>query len=302
MACVETEPRPSKRGGPDANGPNAAMVEHWNRVVGPGWVAGQAAIDAHLAPFLTLAIERAEPRPGERVLDVGCGCGATSLALAERVGERGRVVGVDISAPMLARAQERARSAGLGPIEFLNADAQTAEIGDGFDLVFSRFGVMFFSDFPGAFRNLRESLAPGGRICFVCWRAFERNGWMGVPMAAAARHIPVADPVAPGNPGPYGLADGDRLSAWLCEAGFESPELESLDIGLPVRGGVGIEAAADFMTSMGPVAGALREAGESWREPVRQAVLEGMRPFEKPEGVVLPASCWRVFARNPAAQ
>lgn len=282
-----------------ASGPNAAMTLHWNDIVGPGWVRGQEAIDAHLEPLGRLALDRAAPQPGERVLDVGCGCGATALELAARVGSEGRVTGVDLSAPMLSRAAERARSSGLGNTTFINADAQSARFESSFDLAFSRFGVMFFSDFSAAFRNLRRALVPGGRIGFVCWREFERNPWMGVPMAAAARHVRVPDPVAPGEPGPYGLADRDSLQGWLVEAGFDTPEISSLDIGLPVRGGVGVEDAAAFMSAMGPVAAALRGADETKREPVREALAAAMRPFATDGVVVLGASAWLVSSRNP---
>jgi len=285
--------------GAPAAGANAAMIEYWNVRAGPGWVAGQPAIDAHLAPFVALAMKRARPRPGERVLDVGCGCGATTLALAEAVGSDGRVVGLDISAPMLARAEERARDAGLTNVSFVNADAQSAALETGFDLVFSRFGVMFFADFAVAFRNLRSALAPGGRLCFLSWRELARNPWMTVPIGAARTEIEVPPPAAPGEPGPYGLADGDALRDWLAQAGFAGIRLESIDVGLPVRGGAALDEAADFMASMGPVAAALREVGDEQREPVRAAIREAMRAHQSEAGVVLGASVWWVDARNP---
>jgi SAM-dependent methyltransferase len=282
-----------------ADGPNAAMIEHWNDVVGAGWVAGQEAIDAHLAPLGELAIERAAPRPGERVLDVGCGCGATALALAERVGGAGQVIGVDVSLPMLARAEERARSAGLRNVRFVNADAQTHRSEPAFDLVFSRFGVMFFRDFAAAFANLRRALVPGGRIVFVCWRELERNDWMAVPMAAVRRHVEVPAPPKPGEPGPYGLADAASVRGWLAEAGFAGIEIAPLHLELSVGGGAGLEGAADFLTSMGPVAAALRGVDEAQRAPVRSAVRDALRPYQTDRGVLLGASAWLVSALSP---
>jgi SAM-dependent methyltransferase len=275
------------------------MIEHWNEVAAAGWVAGQAAIDAHLAPLSALALERAAPRPGERVLDVGCGCGATALALAERVGAGGRVVGIDISTPMLARAQERARAADLRQLTFVNADAQLHRFEPAFDLVFSRFGVMFFRDFAAAFGNLRRALVPGGGIAFVCWQELARNGWMSVPIRAARAHIEVPDPPAPGEPGPYGLADAASLRAWLAAAGFTRIEIEPAELALPLGGGAGLEGAVDFITSMGPVAAALRAAGEAKREPVRAAVREALRPHQGDRGVLLDAAAWLVSALNP---
>lgn len=282
-----------------ATGPNAAMIEHWNRVAGPGWVAAQEALDAHLAPISDLAIERADPQPGERVLDVGCGCGATTLALAKNVGPKGHVMGVDLSAPMLSRAGERVRAAGHAQVELVNADAQELALARDRDLVFSRFGVMFFRDTERAFANLRSALRPGGRMVFVCWRSFERNPWMGVPMAAAAPHLEVPLPPAPGGPGPFGLADEERLAGWLRGAGFEAPELESIDRELPVRGGAGLDEATDFVVSVGPLSRPLREAGDATRERVREAVREALVPFVRDGRVLLGASFWRVRARNP---
>ncbi len=299
MPAVQADSKQARAAGLSASGPNAAMIEHWNDVVGPGWVRGQEAIDAHLEPLGRLALDHAAPQPGESVLDVGCGCGATALELATRVGSAGRVTGVDLSAPMLTRAAERARSSGFEHATFINADAQSVHFETRFDLAFSRFGVMFFSDFTAAFRNLRRALVPGGRICFVCWRELDRNPWMGVPMAAASRHVAVPDPAAPGKPGPYGLANRESLQGWLVDAGFETPEISSLDIGLPVRGGVDVEDAAAFMSAMGPVAAALRGADESKREPVREALAEAMRPFATDGVVVLGASAWLVSSRNP---
>jgi SAM-dependent methyltransferase len=274
------------------------MIEYWNETVAAGWVAGQAAIDAHLAPIGARALERAAPRPGEAVLDVGCGCGATALALAERVGPSGRVVGVDISAPMLARAQERARAAGLRNLTFLNADAQTHRFEPSFDLAFSRFGVMFFSDTGAAFANLRRALVPGGRLEFVCWREFARNPWMSVPLAAARAHIDAPDPSGPGVPGPYGLADGGGVRARLASAGFAEISLESLDLVMPLGGGSGIEGAVDFITGMGPLAAALRAAGEAKRAPVRAAVRDALLPYQRGGRVLIGASAWLVSARN----
>jgi SAM-dependent methyltransferase len=281
-----------------AAGPNAAMIEHWNEVVAAGWIAGQPALDAHLAPLGEVALDRAAPQPGEAALDVGCGCGATALALAERVGPRGRVVGIDVSAPMLGRAQERARAAGLRNVSFLAADAQTHRFERGFDLVFSRFGVMFFRDFAAAFANLRAALVPGGRLAFVCWRDIARNPWMTVPIGAARAHIEVPEPGGPGEPGPYGLADGARLRGWLAAAGFADIAIAPHDVAVSMGGSAGLEGAVDFITSMGPVAGALRQAGEAKRVPVRDAVREALRPFETARGVLLGASTWLVSARS----
>ena len=159
--------------------PNAQQIEYWNELSGPKWVTFADTINAQLEPIGLEAMDRADVRPGQRVLDVGCGCGQTSVELGRRVGDTGEVLGVDISGPMLDDAQRRAAEAGAGHVHFSQADAQTVTIEPGgFDLLFSRFGVMFFEDSAAAFSNLRRALAADGQLCFVCWQEIARNPWM----------------------------------------------------------------------------------------------------------------------------
>ncbi|HEY5658515.1 MAG TPA: class I SAM-dependent methyltransferase, partial [Myxococcota bacterium] len=180
-----------------ATGPNAEQIQYWNHASGPGWVAAQARIDGQVAPFGLLAMERAGIVEGERVLDVGCGTGQSTLQLVERVGRKGSVTGIDVSAPMLARATERAKQAGFKNVSFLRADAQTHRFDPRhFDLIYSRFGVMFFADPRAAFANLRTALTPGGHLSFVCWQERAKNPWMLEPLLAAGRHIQLPAPPA----------------------------------------------------------------------------------------------------------
>ncbi len=202
-----------------ADGPNLEQIRYWNELAGPKWVASEAMLDGQIAPLGSKAIERARLAAGERVLDVGCGCGQTSLQLADKVGPRGSVTGIDLSAPMLERAQARAAGLGLANVRFLNADAQTTPLGSAaFDLIFSRFGVMFFADPTAAFANLRASLAPGGRVSFVCWQELKLNPWMRVPLLAAAQHIPLPAPAAPDAPGPFSFAAPARVRGILASS------------------------------------------------------------------------------------
>ena len=164
-----------------AEGPNAQQIEYWNELSGARWVAMNDVIDAQISPLGEVAMLRAAVAPGERVLDIGCGCGQTSLQLAERVGQDGRVLGLDISAVMLERARERAEQAGLANLEFRNADAQTEPFAGAFDLLFSRFGVMFFASPEAAFSNLRSAVRPGGRLTCLTWQGLGANPWMQVP-------------------------------------------------------------------------------------------------------------------------
>ena len=194
---------------------NVEQVEQWNGVMGAKWVAEQQSLDAQLAPMSALLLEASRVQPGWRVLDVGCGCGATALALAEAVGPAGEVVGVDVSAPMLARAADRLAHLAKPPT-LVRADAQTEPLGEQrFDLALSRFGVMFFSHPEKAFTNLARTLKPLGRLVFVCWRAATDNPWAALPLAVARRHVPPPPPADPHAPGPFAFADPARTPRLL---------------------------------------------------------------------------------------
>ena len=204
-----------------ATGPNAEQIEYWNSERARKWVELQERMDALIEAFGARAIERAGLAAGERVIDVGCGCGGTTLDLAGRVGARGRVLGVDISAVMLSRARERAKSVGLANVEFVDADAQTHAFEAGaWDCAFSRFGVMFFADPARAFANLRRALRQGGRVSFACWRAMPENEWVTVPLTALMKVIAPPPPPLPGAPGPFAFGDPQRVRGLLGEAGF----------------------------------------------------------------------------------
>ena len=281
-----------------ANGPNAEQIRHWNEVAAPRWVASEAMLDAQIAPLGLEAMERARVAAGERVLDVGCGCGQTTLQLAAKVGPRGSVTGIDISTPMLERARARAAERELAQVRFLNADAQTTAVGAAaFDLVFSRFGVMFFSDPRAAFANLRASLAPGGRVAFVCWQDLKLNPWMRVPLLAAAQHITLQPPSGPDAPGPFSFAAPARVRAILEGAGFADVAIDPLELELVVGGAGGnLEQAVEIMLELGPMAAAMREADPALRPRVADAVREALAPFASPAGVKLGSAVWIVRA------
>ena len=278
--------------------PNADQIEYWNQVSGARWVAVNERLDALLSPLGTRAMDRAAPIAGERAIDVGCGCGQTSLQLAERVGASGSVVGIDLSAPMLARAAERAAQTGRDRITFVQADAQTQRFDPAADLVFSRFGVMFFDDPPAAFANLRAALVAEGRLAFVCWQELARNPWMGEPLAVVARHVELPPRPEPGTPGPFAFADASRVQAILAEAGFEGVEIEDVRQALSL--GADPEAALDVLArGVGPVAGALAEATPDAREAVVRDLRELLAGRSTADGVVFEAAVWVVRARNP---
>lgn len=206
---------------------NAYQVADWNGQSGERWVANQARLDAMVEVFGQAAIEAAAPATDERVLDVGCGAGASSRALAARVGAGGQVLGVDISEPLIDRARTLARQD--TPALFQVADASSAELPQGaFDILFSRFGVMFFDDPTAAFAHMRRALRPGGRVAFVCWRGAAENDWVRLPMGALMGIVPPSALPDPEAPGPFSFGDRERVARILTAAGFT-------DIALPSR-------------------------------------------------------------------
>ncbi len=191
-------------------------------------------LDRLFAGITEQAIAVAAPAPGERVLDIGCGCGATVLALATRVGANGHVLGVDVSAPMLEVARRRVAADGLSQAEVLLADAATHRFAAGqADLIFSRFGVMFFDAPVEAFINLRQALATGGRLFFACWRPFKHNDWFAVPFKAVVPHLPPQEKPEPDAPGPFAFADPERVTI-LGLAGFSDVAIRPVDTMLTV--------------------------------------------------------------------
>lgn len=283
-----------------AEGPNAQQIEYWNEVSGARWVEMNEVVDAQISPLGEAAMARAAVAPGERVLDVGCGCGQTSLQLAERVGDAGSVLGLDISAVMLARARERAEGAGLTNLEFHNADAQTEPFTGGFDLLFSRFGVMFFASPEAAFSNLLSALRAGGRLTCLTWQGLGLNPWMQVPLAAAAKHLPPAGPPPdPTAPGPFAFADATRVEGILAAAGFEEIAHESLERELLVAGGRSLDETVSFLMGLGPLGAALREADDELRARVLSEVRLALEPYHDGSGVRMPAAAWIVSARRP---
>jgi SAM-dependent methyltransferase len=279
------------------DGPNAEQIEYWNQQAGPTWVAANARLDEMLAPLGHAAQERAQVRPGERVLDVGCGVGQTTLELAARVGPSGSVLGIDISTPMLEKARERANAAGAANVRFENADAQThAFTPESVDLVYSRFGVMFFVDPTAAFANLLRALRPGGRLAFVCWQAMTENPWMRESLAAVLKHVPPPPPADPHAPGPFAFADAARVRGILERAGFRAVRHEAVLGELSL--GASLEEAASFAVEIGPASRLLKDAPEARRAAAIAELRKALEARLTPKGVDLGYATWIVTAER----
>jgi SAM-dependent methyltransferase len=272
---------------------NADQLAFWNGPGGHTWVARQEHTDITLAPVSEALLALASPRAGEHVLDIGCGCGATTLELARAVGFAGRVAALDISAPMLAEGQARAAAAGIANVDWLQADAATASL-DGFDLLASNFGVMFFGDPVAAFARMRRAASPGARMAFVSWRPLAENPWMEVPMHAVSRHLPPRPKPNPQAPGMFAFADPQRVFQVLTTAGWAPPRLDKLDLDLDIAAGRGLEAAVHQSTQIGAVNSWLRGQPAEVVAAATASIRDALAAHLDGASVRLPGAMWLV--------
>ena len=274
---------------------NADMVDYWNGRPADVWVTEAERFDSMLATFGRRLLLAASLKPGERVLDVGCGNGAISLDAARVVGPGGGVTGLDLSASMLEVARRRAEEQGID-VNFIQGDAQTILFDHPFDVVMSRFGVMFFDDPAGAFANLARAARPGGRLRFVCWQEMFANDWIAVPAMAIVAHVEIPELPEPGAPGPFALADAQRTQGLLESAGWSEVTVEAHRDGMRMGGDP--EDVVAFMLSdeMGRrlVEGKEPETVQAGTE----AAIEALRPYATPDGVILDGAYWLVSARK----
>ncbi|HEX6040491.1 class I SAM-dependent methyltransferase [Longimicrobium sp.] len=265
----------------------------WNGTAGQAWVEEQALIDGILAPFQDLLLNAVRGAHPHQVLDVGCGTGSTTVAVAKVLGEGGRCTGLDVSEPMIAAARARAERQGA-PASFVVADAQAHAFQPGsFDMIISRFGVMFFADPVRAFANLRRAARGGAELRFIAWRSPSENPFMTTAERAAAPLLPDLPPREPGAPGPFALADEDRVARILEESGWTSIDIQPVDVpcALPEKDLV------RYITRFGPVGMALAEADGPTRARVLQTVRAAFDPFVHGDEVRYTAACWMVGAR-----
>ena len=273
-------------------------IQRWNGTLGSIWTKRQDDFDAVLAPTGRAVIERAAVKPGERVIDVGCGCGTTTIELASLVGSAGEVLGVDVSEPMLALATSR--TGAIKTIRLMEADAQEFSFPKAhFDLVFSRVGVMFFSNPERAFGNLRSALRPGGRLAFLCFRTPAESPYLMVPLAAAHKHVPPLPPASPDAPGMFSFANEQRVLRILDAAGFRAARMEPLDLQLDVGVGRGLDAAVSILMELGPTGNVMMGKPDDVKKQVAASIRTALAPHERGPTVSLAAGMWIVTAVNP---
>ena len=271
----------------------AEQAEYWNGPGGKMWLGAYDRIQRGIAGFSDVVVAAARAQPGEHVLDVGCGTGGTTAELAKAVGERGHVLGVDISEPLIGAA----RAQHLANATFEVGDAATYSFGANvFDLVFSRFGVMFFGDPVAAFKNIRRAMKPAGRLVFLCWRTPAENPWAAVPMRAAQPFLPPFERPGPEDPGQYSFGDRDRVARILTEAGFANLSIEPIDQTL--NQGKDVPDVLQRIGDFGPLARAFKDVPPEQVAKAKEAIGEALKPYATPDGVKLAGACWLVSART----
>ncbi|WP_439100757.1 class I SAM-dependent methyltransferase [Congregibacter sp.] len=280
---------------------NEEQIAYWNGDAGRKWAQRDAMMSRMLAPVAEALMNHAEVDAARAVLDVGCGGGSETLMLAKRLGPEACVLGVDVSAPLLEIAREGLLSlgdAGKG-VAFLEADASSHDFGEArFDLLFSRFGVMFFDDATAAFTHLRNAMLPGGRLAFACWQSLSNNPWTALPLKAALSVLPPPPPPKPRSPGPFAFAESDYVETLLGDAGWKNIAVTPHKVSMNWEGSGGFDATARELVNTGPVGRLLVDVDDKTREAVHAAAADILAPYYQNVQLSLPGAVWLVTAEN----
>jgi ubiquinone/menaquinone biosynthesis C-methylase UbiE len=280
-------------------GVNAEAIAAWDGPLFDRFVRYRHIVTTGLAVHGEEALRLVAPQPGDRVLDIGCGFGDTTQRIAELVGPEGGVVGVDAAPRFIELAAAEAEEAGVRNARYLCADVQTLHLDERFDMAFSRFGTMFFANPVAALRNVREALAPGGRLVMVVWRQRTDNDWLYRAQTIVERFIArpedYDEPTC--GPGPFSMAGADTTSDLLLHAGFTDISFRRCD--RPIVVGGDVEEAIELVTALGPAGEILRLAGDDaahLHDDIHDALRAGLGEFAGPSGLTARASTWIVSA------
>lgn len=276
---------------------NAEQRAAWDGDSGHRWVADADRRDRVLAPVAAALLAAGDLRPGEHVLDIGCGCGATTLAAAGQVAPGGRVTGLDLSRPMLGLARRRAADQALANVDLVHGDAQTHPLpASRFSAAISRFGAMFFDEPVAALANIGRALAPSGRLCLATWQPLAANDWLSIPGAALLRYGTLPE-AKPGGPGMFGLSEPGPVTATLQAAGYRDVHLDPVTMGL--RLGDDPADATDYLANSGIGRAVLETVPDDHRPAALAAVQTVLGDHAGSTGVRLDAGVWIITATTP---
>lgn len=278
--------------------PEALKGEDWAGEMGTKWLANLARFEGMIAPIGEALLKQADFKPGERVLDIGCGGGGTTIAIAQAVAPSGEVLGIDISPDLTTASARRASDAGVSNIRFICADAATVQLADApFDRLFSRFGSMFFTEPHKAFANMHSLLRPGARIDLAVWGPPRDNLWMMEMMGVVRRYVDIP-PAIPRTPGPFAFEDLDYLNEILSSGGFSGANVVPYE-GLQPIGGVNVmpQDAVSFVLSSMAVGRALDEKGDEIRAAAEVDLIDlFQKHYVTGQGVMMQGKAWLVSA------
>lgn len=281
--------------------PGNELVDFWNEVLAPKFIRFKHILVDGLTRHSDAVFPSLPAKPGDRVLDVGCGFGDTAIQLARRVGPQGSVTGIDCCEAFLEFGRKDAAAASLSNVTFIEGDAQSHAFEPVHDFVFSRFGTMFFENPVAGLRNMRAALKPGGLMTMIVWRNLDDNPWVGLPKRVVLKYLPQPDADARScGPGPFSMADQEMVTAMLKSAGYGDPAFKRVDA--PVLVGATAKDSMDFQLALGPAGEVFREAGElaeQRRAEIEAALSEAISVYETDEGIAMASSSWVITAANP---
>jgi ubiquinone/menaquinone biosynthesis C-methylase UbiE len=277
-------------------------VEFWNDVLVPKFVRWKHIIVDGLTLHSAKVFPSLPVKPGDKVVDAGCGFGDTAIELARRVGPSGSVLAIDCCDGFLEYGRRDAKAAGITNITFLEADVQTYPFKPVHDFCFSRFGTQFFENPVAGLRNMRASLKPGGIMTMIVWRGIKDNPWLGHAKDIVLHFLPPpGENARTCGPGPFSMADPEVVTKQLEIAGYKDVEFERIDAQVFV--GKDLDDAVEFQIALGPAGEVYREAGqlaEQRKADISAALKAELKKHLGPNGVMMDSSSWKVTARNPA--